>query len=65
MSESQSSSEQSEEAADELNKHRDVIMDGFHMMPYGKEYISEEEFVFDCLNNTWLYKILEKSVMMP
>ena len=39
-----------------------AIMEEFDMSPYDDNMISEEEFVFDCLNNATLFNLLQNSL---
>jgi len=41
-----------------------ATMCGFTQTPYPKRYLSEEEFVFDCLNNDVIYDLLAKSIKL-
>ena len=37
-------------------------MEDFDMNPYDDNMISEEEFVYDCLNNPTLFNLLQNSL---
>ena len=37
-------------------------MEDFDMNPYDDNMISEEEFVYDCLNNRTLFNLLQNSL---
>ena len=39
-----------------------AIMEEFDMNPYDDDMISEEEFVYDCLNNRTLFHLLQNSL---
>ena len=49
----------SEETSEDLAKE---IMNEYDMSPYDDKMISEEEFVYDCLNNATLYNLLQNSL---